>query len=316
MGGPVNRKRAVIHRVHRFFSLLVFALCGLSAASGLALAQAPAETPEISFESIPVADGIVMIRGVGGFAGGNMALLLGQQQVAMIDDGLEALAPELLAHALETAGRPVDFLINTHVHGDHVGGNAQFAEQGTVIFAHENIRHRLVVDPSTAGGEAGLPVITFAEGVNLHLDGLEARVTHLPRAHTDGDALVHFPARNVIHAGDLVFHGLFPFIDLDNGGTVDGYLAAQEHILSMADAQTRIIPGHGELTNRDGVARDLAMLQDGRARVAELVARGFNEQQVLAAEPLAPYAADFDWAFIDSQRMTRTLYRDLSARSD
>jgi glyoxylase-like metal-dependent hydrolase (beta-lactamase superfamily II) len=241
-----------------------------------------------------------------------MAVLVGRQYVAMIDDGLEPLAPRLLDHVLGITGRPIEFLINTHVHGDHVGGNTHFSRQGTVVFAHENIRTRLAGDPAPAGGPAGLPVVTFAEGLNLHLDGLEARVTHLPRGHTDGDSLVYFPGVNVIHAGDLVFHGLFPFIDLDNGGTVDGYIAAQERILAMADGDTRIIPGHGELTDREGLAADLAMLRDGKARVAALLARGLDEEQVLAANPLADYHDEYNWGFITTERMTRTLYRDLA----
>lgn len=284
----------------------------LSACLALLCTPLYAQDTEISFASSEVAPGLYMVQGVGGFGGGNMSLMVGDQYIAMIDDGLEPLAPKLLAHVTATAGRPVNFMINTHVHGDHVGGNAHFAEQGTVVFAHENIRKRLVADAGPAGGEGGLPVVTFAEGVTFHLNGLEARVKHMPSAHTDGDALIHFPGVNVIHAGDIVFHGLFPFIDLDNGGSVDGFIAAQEAVWAMSDADTRIIPGHGELTDRDGLRRDIDMLRDARSRVAALLAQGLDEEQVLAAAPLADYHDEFNWGFITTERMTRTLVRALS----
>ena len=270
-----------------------------------------AQDSEISFKSTEVTPGIFMVEGVGGFGGGNMAVLVGEEYAAMIDDGLEPLAPQLLAHAIDTAGRNINFMINTHVHGDHVGGNAHFAESGTVIFAHDNIRKRITQDPTVAGGARGLPVVTFADGVTFHLDGIEARVVHVPAAHTDGDAMIYFPQANVIHSGDLVFHNLFPFIDLDNGGTVDGYIAAQEAILELADDDTRIIPGHGPLTDKAGLAEDLAALIAGRAEVRSLVDQGMTEEEVLAANPLEAFSSR-SWPFITSERMTQTFYRDLS----
>lgn len=274
-------------------------------------ACAQEQQPEIDFKSTEVAPGIFMVEGVGGFGGGNMAVLVGEEYVAMIDDSLEPLAPKLLAHVTDTAGRPINFMINTHVHGDHTGGNAAFAETGTVIFAHDNIRKRLLEDPKPAGGPGGLPVVTFADGVTFHLDGLEARVLHLPAAHTDGDAIIHFPDANVIHTGDIAFHELFPFIDLDSGGSVDGYIAGQEAILALADDDTVIIPGHGALTDRDGLAEDLHVLRTSQSRVRALADEGMSEEEVLAANPLEGYESR-SWSFITTERMVRTLYRDLT----
>ncbi len=281
----------------------------LSLSLTLFAGAAPAQ--EISFKSTEVSPGIFMVEGVGGFGGGNMAVLVGEEYVAMIDDSLEPLAPKLLEHVTDTAGRPINFMINTHVHGDHVGGNAHFADSGTVIFAHDNIRKRLEADPKSAGGPGGLPVITFADGVTFHLDGIEARVKHAPHAHTDGDAFIHFPEANVIHTGDIAFHGLFPFIDLDNGGSVDGYIAGQEAILALADDATKIIPGHGTLTDKAGMTEDLHVLKAGQARVRELVDQGMSVEDVLAAEPLAEFESR-SWQFITTERMVRTLYRDAS----
>ena len=151
----------------------------LTAALLFAVAAIHAQEFATSFKSTEVVPGIYMVAGADGFGGGNMSLLVGDGHIAMIDDGVAPVAPTLLSHIVETAGRPINFVINTHIHGDHVGGNAYFAENGTVIFAHDNIRKRLIEDSGPAGGEGGLPVITFAEGVTFHLNGLEAQVFHI-----------------------------------------------------------------------------------------------------------------------------------------
>ncbi len=274
---------------------------------------AHAQDSEITFKSTEIEAGIFMVEAVGGFGGGNMAVLAGEGHVAMIDDGLPPLAESLLTHVTETAGGPIDFMVNTHVHGDHAGGNAHFADNGTVVFAHDNIRKRLLEDPAGAGGPGGLPVVTFGNGVTFHLGGIEARVKHIPKAHTDGDAIIYFPGANVIHTGDILFHGIFPFIDLDNGGTVDGYIAGQKKILSMADDDTKIIPGHGPLTDKASMKVDIDMLIDGRGLVQTLVDQGMSVEEVLEANPLAKYES-FDWQFITTERMTRTLYKDLTGK--
>lgn len=270
-----------------------------------------AQDADITFSSSEIQPGIFMVEAKGGFGGGNMAVLVGEDHVAMVDDALPPLAESLLAHVTVTAGGPIDFMINTHVHGDHTGGNAYFADSGTVVFAHDNIRKRLLPDASGAGGPGGLPVITFGDGVTFHLGKIEARVKHLPNAHTDGDAAIYFPGANVIHTGDILFHGIFPFIDLDNGGTVDGYIAAQQEILSMANDETKIIPGHGALTDKDGMKSDLDVLIDGRAMVKALLDQGKSSDDVLEANPLAKYDS-YSWEFITTERMTRTLIRSLT----
>ncbi len=270
-----------------------------------------AQDAEITFSSSELEPGIFMVEAKGGFGGGNMAVLVGDDHVVMIDDSMPPLAETLLAHVTETAGGPIDFMINTHVHGDHVGGNAYFADKGTVVLAHDNIRKRLLEDSSGAGGADGLPVITFGDGVTFHLGNIEARVNHLPKAHTDGDAAVYFPQANVIHTGDVLFHGIFPFIDLDSGGTVDGYIAAQKKIWSMADDATKIIPGHGPLTDKAGMKADIDMLVDARAQVKAMLEQGKSEDEVLEANPLAKYDS-YNWAFITTERMTQTLIRSLT----
>lgn len=271
-----------------------------------------AQEPEITYRSTAVTDGIYVLEGVGGFGGGNVGLLVGEQHIVMIDDTMAPTAPALLAVADAAAGRPIDFVINTHVHGDHLGGNALLADTGAVIVAHDNIRKRLLADPSPAGGAAGLPVITFADGMTFHVNDYEAHVAHVERAHTDGDAIIHFKNANVIHTGDLMFNGMFPFIDLDRGGTVDGYIAGAQKIYGIADDDTRIIAGHGPLATKADLGIFIEMLVDARARVQALVLAGKSEDQIVAENPLASYHDEWSWNFITTERMTRTLVRSLS----
>ncbi len=266
-----------------------------------------------TFKTTEVSPGIHFVVGADGMAGGSITLLIGDDYVAMIDDGYQPPAAALLDYVAEVARRPVDFIINTHVHGDHTGGNAIFADTGTVIFAHENIRKRLLDDPSPAGGMGGLPVVTFGDGVTFHLNGIEARVFHVEQAHTDGDAAIDFPGTKVFHAGDLLFNMLFPYIDLDNGGTVGGYIAFQNELLAMVDDDTIIIPGHGELASKADLRRNLMMLTDSQARVKLLVDQGRNIDEVLRENPLSVYHDDYDWSFISTELMTRTLYRALTS---
>ncbi|MFQ5609733.1 MAG: MBL fold metallo-hydrolase [Woeseiaceae bacterium] len=279
--------------------------------SCLAASAASAQQLATEFKSTEVADGIYMIAGADGFGGGNMAVLIGDDYVAMIDDGIGQTASTLLDFVQETAGRPIDFLVNTHVHGDHVGGNAQFADRGTVVFAHDNIRKRLLESPGDAGGPGGIPVVTFAHGVTWHLNGIEARIFHLAKAHTDGDAAVFFPRANVIHTGDLHFHKLYPFIDLDSGGTVGGYIAGMQKLIGIANEDTIVIPGHGDLATKADLQTDVEMIIDSRRRVKAMIDAGATADEVVADSPLAIYHDTYDWAFISTEIFTRTLYRDI-----
>lgn len=267
-----------------------------------------------SFDSTEVVPGLYMLTGAEGkFGGGNIGLLAGNEHVVLIDDGMVPTAPAILEAVRQQAGRSPDFVINTHVHGDHVGGNALFSEQGSYVVAHDNIYKRLVVDSTDAGGEDGLPVITFADAVTFHVNGTDVRVFHVASAHTDGDGVVHFSDLNVIQAGDIMFHGIFPFIDLDSGGSVDGYVAAQRKLIEMADDETIIVPGHGPLASRADLEADLAVLIDSHDRVKALVDRGLSEDEVLAENPLSVYHDDYNWGFITTERMTSTLYRALTS---
>ena len=257
------------------------------------------------------APGVYMLGGANGFSS-SMALIVGDEKVVLIDDGMAPITADLVATVDELAGRSIDFVVNTHVHGDHVGSNASLADDGAVIFAHHNLRERLVEDPGPAGGPGGLPVVTFGDGVHFHLNNEEVHVFHVKNAHTDGDAAVHLMGSNVIVAGDLHFNYMFPFIDLDSGGTVSGFIAGMEKIIKMADDDTIIIPGHGELAGKRDLQAAVDMLADAEDRVAALVLEGMSADEVVAANPLAVYHDTWNWGFITTERMTRTIYRSLT----
>jgi len=276
---------------------------------GATIAHAQDIATEIA--TTEAAPGVYMLNGANGFSS-NMGLLVGDDHVVLIDDGMAPITADLVATVAELADRPIDFVVNTHVHGDHVGSNATLAENGAVIFAHKNIRKRLVEAPDPAGGTGGLPVVTFADGVNFHVNGQNAHVRHVAKAHTDGDAVVHLHGSNVIVAGDLLFNYMFPFIDLDSGGSVRGFVAGQRRIIKMADEETIIIPGHGQLASRADLQAAVDMLVDAEARVEALVIDGKTEEEVLAANPLADYHDTWNWGFITTERMTQTLYRSLT----
>lgn len=283
---------------------------------GLAVVSADARETEISFKSIELAAGLYMLQGQGGFTGGNLGLSAGDDGVVLIDDGVAPLAPKMLEAVTDITGRPVDFVINTHVHGDHIGGNAALRASGATIIGHENIRQRLVEDDSVSADgsapapESMMPEITFSQSMTFHLNGHEAFVFHVERAHTDGDAVIYFRAADVLHAGDVLFNHLFPFIDLESGGSVAGYLDAQDDILSLAGPGSRIIPGHGPLASKSDLQAARDMLADARDRVKALVDAGKSEQDIVADNPLAVYE-DWSWDFITTEVMTRTLVRDL-----
>jgi cyclase len=266
-----------------------------------------------SFDHTEVTPGIYMLTGADGkMSGGGIGLLVGDEYVVLIDDSFTPLGPALLEKIEELAGRPADFIINTHAHGDHTGSNQFQAESGAIIVAHDKLRSRMEGDPEQNTGPGALPIITFSEEMTFHVNGQEAYVFHVPTAHTDGDAAILFREANVIASGDLLFRGIFPFIDLDSGGDVSGYQAAMQKLINMSDDETKFISGHGPVGTRAGVQQDLDMLVDAEARVKALMDKGMSEEDIVAANPLSVYHDDYNWGFITTERMTRTLIRSLT----
>lgn len=270
---------------------------------------------KVDVESSPLRMGTHLITG----AGGNIVASVGEDGAFIIDDQYAPLNDKIRA-ALQSIGpQPVRFVINTHWHGDHTGGNEAFGSTGAVIVAHDNVRKRMSTQQFTASMEprgepspaAALPVVTFAEAVTLHLNGDTVRVTHVADAHTDGDALVKFEKANVLHMGDTFFHGAYPFIDAASGGSIDGVLAAVRTGLKLADADTIVVPGHGKRADRAALAAYGDLLQQFRDRIAAMKADGLSVEQVIAANPTAATDEAMGQGFISPERLVQSIYETL-----
>jgi cyclase len=290
-------------------------ICGLAllfAASSLAAQQ---DFSDVEVVATPIRGGLFLVTG----RGGNIVASTGGDGTFLVDDQYAPLTGRIQAALDEVTDKPVRFVINTHWHGDHVGGNENFAQAGAVIVAHENVRRRMSSEQfmaafsrSVPAAPAGaLPVVTFAEGVSLHLNDDEVRVIHVAHAHTDGDALVHFQRANVLHMGDIYFNGLYPFIDLDSGGGIHGMIAGVERGLELADAQTIVVPGHGPLSDRAELAAYGAMLAGVRDRIAALKAEGKTLQEVFAEKPTAQFDERLGQGFISPERLVGFIYESL-----
>lgn len=273
---------------------------------------------ELKFAATELKPGLYMLHGVGGFTGGNIGLSIGEDGVVMIDDSMPPMLGIMKEAIKKVTDKPVDFLINTHVHGDHIGNNENMAKDGTRIVAHENLREHLLtkgirgqngMQPAPKGA---LPVITFSHSMSFHLNGEDAKLFHVAKAHTDGDAIIHFKNADVVHMGDTFFNGMFPYIDLDSGGSVDGYLKAQKKVLAMITDKTQIMPGHGPLAKKADLQKSVDMLADARNIIAKLVKKGKSEDEVVKMNPLKKYHDKWNWGFITTERMTRQLYKGLS----
>ena len=273
---------------------------------------------KVNVKVTPVANGVSMIEGANGFAGGNVAVTVGNDGVFLIDDELAPLSAKLKAALATISKKPVRFVVNTHWHTDHTGGNPAMAATGAVIVAHENVRKRLSVDQVIefmgnkmtiqALPPAALPVVTFTDDVTLNLNGDEVHVMHVPPAHTDGDSIVHFKKANVIHTGDTVGGG-FPLVDAGSGGAFDGFISAADKVLALADDKTKIIPGHGPIMTKADVTAFRQMLLEVRDRVEKLMAAKKTVEEAKAAKPLADLEPKWGQGFIHGDFVIEAVYK-------
>lgn len=244
-------------------------------------------------------------------AGGNIGLSVGDDAVFVIDDDFAALAPKIKAAIARITTKPVQFVLNTHFHFDHVGGNEAFGKDGALIVAHDNVRRRMSSDqlislvnttsPQPASPKVALPVITVAGELTFHINGEEVHAFHVPRAHTDGDLIVHFRKSDVVHMGDTFFNGFYPFIDVSSGGSADGVVAAADRVLALATAKTRIIPGHGPLASKDDLQRYRDLLSAVAQRIRDLQRAGKTDKEIRAAKPSADFDAAYGQGFINPE---------------
>jgi len=275
-----------------------------------------AQEDKVEYVPTPLSATVTMLKG----RGGNMAVSAGEDAVFIVDDQLQPLTDQLLLALMDLDPRPVRFVINTHYHADHVGGNEALGGSGAVIIAHDNIRLRMssdqfnafMDDTTPAWPKAALPVVTFNDQVTLHLNGEAVTAHHVPHGHTDGDSIVHFQGSNVLHMGDIFFNGLYPYIDLDGGGSVQGMIAAVETGLALADDETRVIPGHGPLSDRAGLQEYHDFLVQARDKVQALIDQGMSLEQAIAAEPTAEWDDVLGGVWITPPQFVTFIYNSLT----
>ena len=287
----------------------VLALVSVTLLPASAAAQQELDTVQIRTEQ--VGPGVYVLFG----SGGNIGLAVGSDATFVVDDQFAPLTLKILAAIRAVTPNPVKFVVNTHWHFDHTGGNENLGNAGALIVAHENVRKRMTtgefiralnrtIPPAEPGA---LPVVTFTDAVTFHLNGDSLVVQHVAPAHTDGDAIIHFTKANVIHTGDVFHNAGLPFVDRSSGGSIHGIIAAADKIIAMSDGQTRIVPGHGVVSTREDVMEFRDMVLDVKAEVAAMVARGMTYEQVAAASPTAPYEAK--WG--DPERFLTAVYAEL-----
>jgi cyclase len=264
------------------------------------------QTNEATIETNKLSDNVYMLVG----SGGNIGVSAGEDGVFIIDDQFAQLTPKIVTAIKAISDKPFQFLVNTHYHGDHTGGNENMAQQGVKIIAHENVRKRLMDGESS---KDALPIITFNDRVNVHMNGEDVNVYHVEHAHTDGDAILYFTQSNVLHTGDTYFRNRYPYIDLKSGGSLDGYIKAVKKGLTLINDDTKIIPGHGEISNKEEYQSFLTMLETLRTNVQSEIDKGKSEDEVAANNAITKQYDDLGYGdfFINSERVKRAIYQSL-----
>jgi len=260
-----------------------------------------AQNKEVTISIAPVAQNIYMLTG----QGGNIGVFKNEKGLFIIDDQFARLSEKILTGLKTVSDQPVTMVINTHYHGDHTGGNENMAKKGATIFAQKNVRSRMERNQKEKGNVVAnsLPVITFNEGLQLYFDEESIQAFHVHNAHTDGDALIYFAKGNVLHMGDTFFNGRYPYIDLNSGGSIKGYIK-----------DTKIIPGHGALASKKDLQDFLKMLKDITANIQKEIDAGTPEEDIIKNETLtANYdSKGYGSGFINSERMRKTIYVSLT----
>ena len=264
-----------------------------------------AQNSEVVIKTTQLAEHIYMLEG----QGGNIGISAGEDGVLMIDSQFARLTPQILEAIKALSDKPIKFLANTHHHGDHTGGNTNIAKQNTTIIAHDNVRTRLLENKDSEA----LPVITYHDKLNLYINGEQVVVMHFNNAHTDGDSMLYFTESNVLHTGDIFFAQRYPYIDLNSGGSVNGYIDAVKSALILIDDDTKIIPGHGSPSSKEDYKLFLNMLEDLKTKVLAEINNGKSEDDVSNNTSLTKTYDDLGYGsgFISSEKIRMTFYKSL-----
>ena len=299
----------------RVIQVVLFAIAALSMAAD-ALAQGQVDYSKVEIKTDKLAPNFYVLNGQGGAIG----VLTGSDGVLMVDSQFAPLTDKIVAAIKQVSNAPIRFLINTHVHGDHTGGNENLGKMGVVIFARENLRNRLEHPAPAANGTPGapapaaaLPVVTYDAPITFHMDGEDVHAIPIPKAHTDGDTLVQFPNANVIMIGDYFRSIQYPNIDRANGGSLKGMLEGLDTAIKLCNAQTKVVPGHGPVVDRNALTAHRDMIVAVRDKIAPMVTQGKSLQEVLAAKPTAEYDAKVPNSDTTTERFVTQVYQELKA---
>jgi glyoxylase-like metal-dependent hydrolase (beta-lactamase superfamily II) len=271
---------------------------------------------KVQIKTVKTSGNVYMLMG----SGGNLGVLAGDDGVFLVDDQFAPLTKKIKDAIGKISDKEIRFLINTHWHFDHVGGNENLGETGSVIIAHENVRKRMSTDQFIeffqkkvpASPKVALPIITFTQDLMFHLNGEDIHVFHVNNAHTDGDSIVYFRNSNVIHTGDIYFAGIYPFIDTSSHGSVNGVIDAAQHILSIIDDKTKVIPGHGSLSNKAELSAYVDMLISMRAKITKQISDGKTLEEIQKTKPAQKFDEKWGHGMLTSDKFVQILYTDLS----
>ena len=293
----------------RFRPLTVAALViGLASAAG---AQQQQDFSAVQIKATKLADNFYTLEGQGGMIG----VLVGPDGVFMVDSQFAPLTEKIVAAIKQISDRPIKFLVNTHQHPDHTGGNENFAKLGVTVISRDELRGRLAATTGRgAVPPAALPMLTYKGAITLHMNGEEVRLIPVPAAHTDGDTMIHFVKANVLMPGDFYRSVQYPNIDRANGGSLKGMLAGFDAILEIANPTTKIVPGHGGVVDEKAVAEHRDMAIALRDRVAALIKKGQTQEQIIASKPTADYDAKVQQAGTTGERFIGQLYAELGGK--
>jgi cyclase len=286
--------------------LMLPCLSSMSQAQGVDFAKTQIQT-------VKIADGLYLL--MGGAAQGNIAVSVGPDGMFLVDSMYAPMHPKIMDALAQLGRQPVRYLVNTHLHGDHTDGNAAMAQLGAIIISHENMRKRMAEQTRNPPPAAALPVLTYGDHLTLHFNGEEIYIYHPAPAHTDGDSIIYFRHANVMHVGDVPSSLRYPNIGVDDGGSVDGMIAAAEQVMKIANPQTKIIPGHlGPVVGFKEIEQQLAMFVAVRDRIQKAIRAGKSLAEVVASKPTADFDGPRMAGAITPDRFVTLVYTDLSRR--